>query len=419
MTQGSPAASMMRSYSEAVGAASATQWRPGPSPASAHDLRARAGLPPARTVGDILGPPFTSAKEPLDPRAAVQPLLGHPVGVDRRRSPPTHAGGGPGSVGKHRDRAKKASSFKFTTGSGMFPGGWGHSTTRHNKLVGYDDTTGGSSGESWSPGDPGAGEDASDYWGSGMPSRSPCTMGFEGEAECVDWCLTRCTVGGTTDFLCYRNCAFECEGCNQGGWGGWTTETDCLYPNHELGENCPEDFFRAAECMIVNNFDIVETWYDRAGADHLDRLRNYFIGDETLEICCGDFATSVMCVTDPYAATLADWFAPSCMYFCDWYLDWLQEAWDAAGSNSDRTCLILDLAAVLLHETVHFSSRAGSWDWLHGEAKAWSLEGYFRVKVAQRLSVDGNDYCCARLGAILYDSKDKAAKFVLAADQCR
>lgn len=85
MTQESPAASMMRSFSEAVGAATATQWRPGPSPASTHDLRARAGLPPARTVGDILGPPFTSAKEPLDPRMAAQPLpfpshvLGHPV----------------------------------------------------------------------------------------------------------------------------------------------------------------------------------------------------------------------------------------------------------------------------------------------------------------------------------------------------
>lgn len=71
MTQEGPAASMMRSYREAVVAAAAMQWRPGRSPVSAHDLRARAGLPPARTVGDIMGPPFTSAKEPLDPRAAV------------------------------------------------------------------------------------------------------------------------------------------------------------------------------------------------------------------------------------------------------------------------------------------------------------------------------------------------------------
>jgi hypothetical protein len=72
MTQEGPAASMMRSYREAVVAAAAMQWRPGRSPVSAHDLRARAGLPPARTVGDIMGPPFTSAKEPLDPQLVAQ-----------------------------------------------------------------------------------------------------------------------------------------------------------------------------------------------------------------------------------------------------------------------------------------------------------------------------------------------------------
>jgi hypothetical protein len=218
-----------------------------------------------------------------------------------------------------------------------------------------------------------------------------------------------------------------------------------------------EHLFKMAICMLVENFYILKDWQSvaseectSAADDELpERLWRYLSGERTLRICCGSEAEILCSFADPYAVTIADWYTPlvgaiagaavgtiianpvlgvifgaklsHCMYFCGWYLEFLLEESEVAlqgnCSTDDLLCLIIELAAVLLHEMVHYSSEG--FDTWGDEGLAWSVEGYFREQVALKYSVS-SEFCCTTGVKSCYSSEDDAIKDdrIVSADRC-
>ena len=67
------------------------------------------------------------------------------------------------------------------------------------------------------------------------------------------------------------------------------------------------------------------------------------------------------------------------------YLENLKAARQRA-SGKARTCLDIDLSAVIVHEVLHLCGHSG-------ERTAWSLEAWWRAKITRRLGLAGTAYC--------------------------
>ena len=146
------------------------------------------------------------------------------------------------------------------------------------------------------------------------------------------------------------------------------TDDYILFNNCEAHVNAIERAYQ----LIKNNYDILESWFEETGRSG-KVFAKHFDGRTRTRFKCKNFKNL-------YGRGL-----PTGMELGEKYLNNLASAGSSATANQN-TCLDIDLAAVIIHETYHLC-------WKSGEKKAWSMEAWWRVKVTERLGLEGTLYC--------------------------
>ena len=153
------------------------------------------------------------------------------------------------------------------------------------------------------------------------------------------------------------------------GEGGELIKTDYYILYNSIQDH--HEAIERAYQLIRDNYDIVEDWFSTVGrpgnkfAKHFDcRTRTRFKGKKFKMWGRG---------------------VPTGMELGLKYLENLENARGTA-SPDECVCLDIDLAAVILHETLHLC-------WRGGERTAWSMDAWWRVKITNQLALTGVTYC--------------------------